>query len=139
MKKFLMATAASALVEGTAFAGGHGEVKIGVILGFTGPIEPLTPAMADGAEFAMAEVSGSGAFLGGKTVAPVRADSTCIDAAAATAAAERLITSDGVSGIMGADCSGVTGAILANVALANGMVMISPSATSPNSPCEGIL
>ena len=32
---------------------------------------------------------------------------------------------------MGADCSGVTGAILANVALANGMVMISPSATSP--------
>jgi len=131
MKKFLMATAASALVAGTAFAGGHGEVKIGVILGFTGPIEALTPAMADGAEFAMAEVSSSGAFLGGKTVAPVRADSTCIDAAAATAAAERLITSDGVSGIMGADCSGVTGAILANVALANGMVMISPSATSP--------
>ena len=32
---------------------------------------------------------------------------------------------------MGADCSGVTGAILANVAMANGMVMISPSATSP--------
>ena len=31
---------------------------------------------------------------------------------------------------MGADCSGVTGAILANVAMANGMVMISPSATS---------
>ena len=102
MKKFLMASAASALVAGTAYAGGHGEVKIGVILGFTGPIEALTPAMADGAEFAMAEVSSSGAFVGGKTVAPVRADSTCIDAAAATAAAERLITSDGVSGIMGA-------------------------------------
>jgi branched-chain amino acid transport system substrate-binding protein len=61
----------------------------------------------------------------------VRADSTCIDAGAATAAAERLITSDGVKGIMGADCSGVTGAILSNVALPNGMVMISPSATSP--------
>ena len=74
--------------------------------------------MADGAEFGT-EASSSGAFLGGKTVAPVRADSIRIDAAAATAAAERLITSDGVSGIMGADCSGVTGAILANVALAN--------------------
>lgn len=61
----------------------------------------------------------------------MRADSTCIDAGAATAAAERLITSDGVKGIMGADCSGVTGAILSNVALPNGMVMISPSATSP--------
>jgi branched-chain amino acid transport system substrate-binding protein len=45
--------------------------------------------------------------------------------------AERQITSDGIKGIMGADCSGVTGAILSNVALANGMVMISPSATSP--------
>jgi branched-chain amino acid transport system substrate-binding protein len=32
---------------------------------------------------------------------------------------------------MGADCSGVTGAILANVAVPNGVVMNSPSATSP--------
>ncbi|RME17097.1 MAG: branched-chain amino acid ABC transporter substrate-binding protein, partial [Alphaproteobacteria bacterium] len=53
------------------------------------------------------------------------------DAAAATAAAERLVTTDGVVGIMGADCSGVTGAILANVAVPNGIPMISPSATSP--------
>jgi branched-chain amino acid transport system substrate-binding protein len=79
----------------------------------------------------MKEVSDSGKLLGGSTVMPVRADSTCVDAAAASAAAERLITSDGVKGIMGADCSGVTGAILNNVALANGVVMISPSATSP--------
>jgi len=131
MKKFLMATAASALVAGTAFAGGHGEVKIGILVGFTGPIETIAPGMGDGAEFAMAEVTESGAFLGGKTVSSVRADSTCVDAAAATAAAERLITSDGISGLMGADCSGVTGAVLANVALPNGLVMISPSATSP--------
>ena len=132
MKKFLAATAATALMAGSAFADGHAsEIKIGVILGFTGPIESLTPAMADGAELAMQEVTESGKLLGGAAVSAVRADSTCIDAAAATAAAERLITSDGVKGIMGADCSGVTGAILANVALANGMVMISPSATSP--------
>jgi branched-chain amino acid transport system substrate-binding protein len=119
-----------ALASG-AFAGGHAGIKIGVIFGFTGPIESLTPAMADGAEQAMAEVTESGKLLGGKAVSSVRADSTCIDSAAATAAAERLITSDKVSGIVGADCSGVTTAILTNVALANGMVMISPSATSP--------
>lgn len=128
MKKLLMASAAAALMAGTAMAD---EVKIGVILGFTGPIESLTPQMADGAELAMKEVSDSGKLLDGKTVTPVRADSTCIDAGAATAAAERLVTSDGVKGIMGADCSGVTGAILANVAVPNGIVMISPSATSP--------
>lgn len=132
MKKMLMASAATALMAGTAFAGGHAkEVKIGVILGFTGPIESLTPSMADGAELAMKEVTDSGLLLDSATVTSVRADSTCVDAGAATAAAERLITSDGVDGIMGADCSGVTGAILNNVAVANGVVMISPSATSP--------
>jgi branched-chain amino acid transport system substrate-binding protein len=62
---------------------------------------------------------------------PVRGDSTCIDAAAATAAAERLVTSDGVAAIFGADCSGVTIAITNNVAVPNGVVIISPSATSP--------
>jgi len=127
MKKLLLATAATALVAGAASAD---EVKLGVILGFTGPIESLTPDMAAGAEMAMAEVSASGNLLGGMTVTPIRKDSTCVDAAAATAAAEELIA-EGVAGIFGADCSGVTGAILQNVAVPNGMVMVSPSATSP--------
>ena len=131
MKKLMTATAAAALLAGSAFAGGHNEVKIGVILGFTGPLETITPAMGAGAELAMKEVTDSGKLLGGATVTSVRADSTCIDAAAATAAAERLVTSDKVNAIMGADCSGVTGAILQNVARPNGIVMISPSATSP--------
>ncbi|WP_299686546.1 ABC transporter substrate-binding protein [uncultured Tateyamaria sp.] len=132
MKHLLMATAATALMAGAAVAGGHAkEVKIGVILGFTGPIESLTPSMADGAELAMKEVTDSGLLLDSATVTSVRADSTCVDAGAATAAAERLVTSDKVDAIMGADCSGVTGAILNNVAVANGVVMISPSATSP--------
>ncbi len=132
MKKLLMASAATALMAGSAYADGHAkDVKIGIILGFTGPIESLTPSMADGAELAMKEVTDSGLLLDGATVSSVRADSTCIDAGAATAAAERLVTSDKVDGIMGADCSGVTGAILNNVAVANGVVMVSPSATSP--------
>ena len=132
MKKLLTATAAGALMAGSAFAAGLTyKIKMGVILGFTGPIESLTPAMAAGAEMAMAEVTESGKLLDGATVTPVRADSTCVDSAAATAAAERLITSDGISAMMGPDCSGVTGAVLANVAVPNGMVMISPSATSP--------
>ena len=130
MKKLLTATAAAALLAGTAQADDH-EVKLGIILGFTGPIESLTPHMAAGAEMAMSEVTESGKLLDGMSVMPVRADSTCIDAGAASAAAERLITSEGVKGIMGADCSGVTGAILSNVAVPNGVVMVSPSATSP--------
>ena len=106
------------------------EVKMGIILGFTGPIESLTPAMAASAELAFKEASDSGSLLGGETISVVRADSTCVDSAAATAAAEGVI-SQGVAAIMGADCSGVTGAIASNVAVPNGVVMISPSATSP--------
>lgn len=132
MKKLLLATAATALLATGAFAGSHSnDVKIGIIIGFTGPIESLTPAMAAAAEQAIKEVSDSGLFLGGAKVEGIRGDSTCIDSAAATAVAERLITADKVSAIMGADCSGVTGAILQNVARTNGIVMISPSATSP--------
>ena len=132
MKKLLLAGAALTAMTAAAQAESHmNEVKLGVILGFTGPIESLTPAMAASAEFAMQEVTDSGKLLGGAKVTPVRADSTCTDAGAATAAAERLITAEGIKGIMGADCSGVTSAVLTNVALPNGMVMISPSATSP--------
>jgi len=132
MKKLLTATAATALMAGSAMAGSHSnEIKIGVFLGFTGPIESLVAEMGPAAELAIAEVNGSGLLLGGASVSSVRGDTTCVDAGAATAAIERLITADGVSGVVGGDCSGVTGAALTNVALPNGMVMISPSATSP--------
>ncbi|WP_281825686.1 ABC transporter substrate-binding protein [Jannaschia rubra] len=129
MKKFLLASAAT-LVATSAFAQDD-TVKLGIILGYTGPLESLAPGMESGAKLAIAEVNESGALLGGTTVEAVTGDSTCVDAAAATAAAERLVTGDGVVGIMGADCSGVTGAILSNVAVPNGVVVISPSATSP--------
>lgn len=127
MKKMLLASTALAFSASMAFA----DVKMGVLLGFTGPIEAITPHMADGAEMAFKEISESGLFLGGQSITPVRADSTCVDASAAQAAAERLISSDGVVAIMGADCSGVTMAILQNVAMSAGVPMISPSATSP--------
>ena len=129
MKKLLLATAACALTAGAAVAAE--DVKLGIIFGFTGPLESITPSMASGAELAMKEVTDSGKLLDGTKVSSVRGDSTCIDAAAATAAAERLVTSDKVAAIIGADCSGVTGAILTNVAIPNGLVMISPSSTSP--------
>ncbi|MCL7464028.1 ABC transporter substrate-binding protein [Phaeovulum sp. NW3] len=128
MKKLLLATAATALVAGAAQAE---DVKLGVLLGFTGPLESMSPSMAAGAEMAMKEVTDSGKFMGGSAVVPVRGDTTCIDAAAATATAERLITADGVKGIVGGMCSGETTASLQNVAMPNGIVMISPSATSP--------
>ncbi len=130
MKKILLATAASVVLATNSFAGSHSKVNIGIILGFTGPIESLTVDMGAGAELAIKEVNSAGNFKFGE-ISSTRADSTCIDSAAATAATERLITADKVNAIVGGDCSGVTTAMLENVAVANGTVMISPSATSP--------
>ncbi len=126
MKKILLASAAVAALAGSATAE---DVKLGILIGFTGPIESLTGHMAAAAELAMAEVNASGKSP--YNFVPVRADSTCVDAAAAQAAAERLVTAEGVKGIIGGDCSGVTRAVLQNVARPNGIVMVSPSATSP--------
>jgi branched-chain amino acid transport system substrate-binding protein len=128
MKRILLATAA---VTGLAGAATAEPVNVGIILGFTGPLESITPGMGASAELAFKEASDSGKLPGGITLNPVRADSTCIDAAAATTAATNLVTAENVAAIMGADCSGVTTAIANNVAIPNGVVMISPSATSP--------
>lgn len=130
MKRGLIA-AGMALALMPAAAALAADVKLGVVIGFTGPIESLTPAMAKGAELAMKEVTDSKALLGGAKVVSVRGDSTCGDTAAGTAATERVVTSDKVNAIVGGDCSGVTIAMLKNVARPNGIVMISPSATSP--------
>ena len=128
MNRLLLATAAVALTAGVASAE---NARLGLSLGFTGPLESLAPNIANGAELAIKEVSESGKFMGGATVEAVRADNTCVDAAAAVSAVERLVTSDKVNGIVGGMCSGETIASLEKVGVPNGMVMISPSATSP--------
>ncbi|MEX0971379.1 MAG: ABC transporter substrate-binding protein [Paracoccaceae bacterium] len=127
MKKLLMASTAAMCLGGYAMAE---DVNVGILLGFTGPIESLTPGMAASAELALAEINAAGGVAGNMLV-PVRADSTCVDSAAATAAATRMVDSDDVVAIMGADCSGVTTAVASNVAVPKGVVMVSPSATSP--------
>lgn len=128
MKKTLLATTAFALLVGVA---GAEEIKLGISLGYTGPLESMSPNMTTSAEMAMKEVSDSGKLLDGSTVVSVKTDNTCTDAAAAVAAVERIVTGDKVRGIMGGMCSGETIATLERVAVPNGIVMISPSATSP--------
>lgn len=107
------------------------DIPVGILLGFTGPAESVSGAQADAAELAAKEASASGLLLGGATIVPIRGDGTCIDASAATSVAERMVTSDKVVAIFGEGCSGVTIAVVNNVAVPNGVTMISPSATSP--------
>ena len=62
MKKLLLAAIISLSTISTAALA---EIKVGIILGFTGPIESLTPAMRDGARLAFLEASNSGNLLDG--------------------------------------------------------------------------
>ena len=63
MKKlFIAAIMSLSLLTTNSFA----EIKMGIILGFTGPIESLTPAMAASAELAFKEASDSGSLLAEK-------------------------------------------------------------------------
>ena len=65
MKKlFIAAIMSLSLLTTSTFA----EIKMGIILGFTGPIESLTPAMAASAELAFKEASDSGSLLGGEKI-----------------------------------------------------------------------
>jgi len=132
MKKLALAVTTACMASTMAFAGGHAKtVKLGIALGFTGPAESLAEPMARGAELAIKEVNASGALLDNAKIDVVRADSTCVDASAAAAAAERLVSSEKVDSIIGGLCSGATISILQNVAMPKGKVLFSPSATSP--------
>ena len=128
MRTFLTATAVLALGAGGATAGE--DIRLGISLGFTGALESTAPDAAKGAELAMKEVTDSGLLLDGATVGSVHSDSTCTDASAAVTAAGNLVSA-GVKGIVGGMCSGETIATLEQVARPNGIVMISPSASSP--------
>ena len=105
------------------------EIKIGIILDFSGPIKSLTPVMVESAEIAFKEASESGSLLDGETIKVVRADSTCKDSSAANDAAKEII-SQGVKAIIGGVCSEVTETILLESVVAKEIVMISPAATS---------
>lgn len=128
--RLILGAAISALLASTAHSMAE-DVKVGILLSLTGPTESTAPFMAQAAEMAVKEVTDSGKFLEGKHIVSVRADATCVDSTAATAAAERLVTSERIVAMVGADCSGASIAVLNNVAIPNGVVMISPISTSP--------
>ena len=132
LRIFMFALALATFGFGTAQAN---EIKVGMVMSFTGPLESLVPPMVDGAELAFNEANASGELLDGSTITLVKGDVTCIDSAAAVTAAEQVVA-EGVVAIFGADCSGVTKAITQNVGMPNGIPNISPAATSPSLTTE---
>jgi branched-chain amino acid transport system substrate-binding protein len=128
--KIALASAVAVAAVAAAPSASADDVKLGVLLGFSGPLEALAPPIAAGAELAVAEVNEQGGLKDGKLVA-VRGDSTCADATAAANAADRLINSEKVLAIVGAMCSGATISAANTAGIPTNTVMVSPSATAP--------
>jgi branched-chain amino acid transport system substrate-binding protein len=125
LNKILGLTAVAVLLAGSAQAA---DTKIGILLGFTGPLDTLSPPMAEAANLAAKNINDQGGLNGGMVVTQT-GDDNCVTADMATAAATQLLN-DGAVAILGAMCSGVTIAAANNVAIPNGTLMISPSATA---------
>ena len=135
MRRTKTVALAAALSLGVAGAASAQEVKIGIFLGFTGPIESIVAKMGPSAELAIKEVNESRrhSWTGNHRRRRARATRLASTAPSATAAAERLITARTAlrPRSSGATARASPRQTLQNVAMPNGVVMISPSATSP--------
>ena len=128
MKKLLLI---SSLFSSIFFSSAFSEIKIGILFGFTGPIETLTPIMAESAELAFQEASDSELLLGGEKIVSIKADSTCTNPDAASEAAKKII-SENVAAIVGAICLEETKMILSKSNFSDKIALISPAASFPS-------
>jgi branched-chain amino acid transport system substrate-binding protein len=131
MKNYIKSIASVALLA-TMASTSHAakSVTIGELQNFVGPLESMIGEMTGAVHLAVDEANASGAYLQG-TINVVTADSTCADPAIAIAEAEKMLNEHNVIGIMGPNCSAITTAVINAVIAPNGVVSISPSATSP--------
>ena len=117
----------AAAVLGGLFAPTKAHLRIGTLLSLTGGLALFGPGDTKGANLAVEEINKAGGVLGQPIEIFNEDDQT--DSVAAQAAATKLITQNHVNAIVGAQFSGGS---LASIKTAgdNGVVMVSPSATS---------
>lgn len=102
-------------------------LKIGTLLSLTGGLSLFGPGDTKGANLAVEEINAAGGVLGQPIQVFNEDDQT--NPTAAAAAATKLITQNHVNAIVGAQFSGGSLAAI-KIAGDNGVVMVSPSATS---------
>ena len=112
-----------------SIAENHKEVKVGILLGFTGIVESLTPYMADSAELAFNEVSSDNDLKKQIKFKLQRGDTSCTNNKFAKDTATQLIN-DGIVAIIGAACPNITIEIAKNILVPKKIIMISPADSS---------
>ncbi|HVY52373.1 MAG TPA: ABC transporter substrate-binding protein [Devosia sp.] len=122
-----LVAAAAILAASPAMAA---DVKVGILGDITGPIEALAGPIVKAAQTAFDDVNAQGGILDGGKINVVTGDSAC-DPSVAGPAADKLVNTDQVVGIVGAFCTGATIGAATAAGIPGGTVMISPSATAP--------
>lgn len=124
---------ATATAEGeataTATEAAPAALKIGFLADFSGPLGEFGPEIQKGVELAIEHINAAGGVNGQPVTFVVGDDKT--DATAATEEARRLIEVEGVAAIVGPLASGITIAVSESISGPAGVILISPSATSP--------
>lgn len=124
----LISAALSALPINSSLS--QDEVKLGVLMGVTGPLASFIPPIQDAMQMAADEVNNNGGILGGKSLRLVIGD-TQAAAQGAVDAATKLVNIENVPAIVGGLASGATLAAASAVVIPNGVPMVSPTSTSP--------
>ena len=123
--KLLVALTASML----AFGAYAQDTKIGALMDVTGPIANFMPPLQNAAALAIKHVNAQGGLLKGKAVLVV--GDTQGGAQTAVDAAGKLVNLEKVPVVMGAFMSGTTISAANAVTIPAGVVLLSPTATSP--------
>ena len=123
--KLLVALTASLL----AFGAYAQDTKIGALMDVTGPIANFMPPLQNAAALAIKHVNAQGGLLKGKAVLVV--GDTQGGAQTAVDAAGKLVNLEKVPVVMGAFMSGTTMAAANAVTIPAGVVLLSPTATTP--------
>lgn len=123
--------AASAIVAGMLLAGPAAAqgLKLGALMPLTGGLQAYGENCLNGVQMAVDEVNEAGGVLGG-AIELIVAD-TQTRAQPAIDAANRLVSIEGVHGLVGALSSGNTIPVAQSVASANRIPQISPASTAP--------
>lgn len=128
LSRSLLAAAAT-LLAAVSPAGAADTLKIGVLTSMTGGLAAYGPPILNGALLAESRVNEAGGVLGAPVRIVSRDDQT--DPTAAVDAAQKLVSIDRVTVIVGALSSGVTIPVATSVTVPNGVLQISPASTSP--------
>ncbi len=124
----LLLSASPVFAEGQA-EGATGPVKIGALMPMTGDLQAYGEADLTGVQLAAQQINAQGGVLGNEL--EIVLGDTQTTAQAGIEAAQRLVSVEGVAGIVGALSSGVTIPVAESVTSQQQVVQISPASTSP--------